>query len=179
MDGEGRLRIGPPARRPHPRRPGHPPQRGDYIAVSITDTGSGIAPENLERIFEPFFTTKVVGRAPGSACPRCSGSPSSPAARSPWRARSAKARPSPSTSRASPPAADAGPATEPEPLAEGHGTCVLVVEDNLDVGAFAQQALSELGFSTVWVMDAQKALAEMERVPFRFEVVFSDVMMPA
>ncbi len=70
------------------------------------------------------------------------------------------------------------PASEPEPLAEGHGTCVLVVEDNLDVGAFAEQALSELGYSTVWVTDAGKALAELERVPFRFEVVFSDVVMP-
>ena len=67
---------------------------------------------------------------------------------------------------------------EPEPLAEGHGTCVLVVEDNIDVGAFAEQALRELGYSTVWVTDATKALAEIERVPFRFEVVFSDVMMP-
>ncbi len=53
-----------------------------------------------------------------------------------------------------------------------------MVEDNLEVGAFAQQALKELGFSTVWATDGEKALAEIERIPFRFEVVFSDVMMP-
>ncbi len=70
------------------------------------------------------------------------------------------------------------PVAEPEALADGHGTCVLVVEDNLDVGAFAQQALRELGYSTVWATDASKALAELERIPFRFEVVFSDVVMP-
>ncbi|WP_156453790.1 response regulator, partial [Methylobacterium sp. CCH5-D2] len=69
-------------------------------------------------------------------------------------------------------------AAEPAPLASGHGTCVLVVEDNPEVGAFAEQALREIGFSTVWATDAERALAEFERVPFRFEVVFSDVVMP-
>ena len=67
---------------------------------------------------------------------------------------------------------------EPEPLAEGHGTCVLVVEDNSTSAPSPTQALRELGYSTVWVTDATKALAEIERVPFRFEVVFSDVVMP-
>ncbi|TXN55386.1 response regulator, partial [Methylobacterium sp. WL18] len=69
-------------------------------------------------------------------------------------------------------------APEPAALADGHGTCVLLVEDNLEVGAFAAQALQELGYSTVWATDAEKALREFERVPFRFEVVFSDVVMP-
>jgi CheY-like chemotaxis protein len=31
---------------------------GDYIAIAVTDTGSGIAPENIEKVFQPFFTTK-------------------------------------------------------------------------------------------------------------------------
>ena len=33
-------------------------QAGDYIEISVTDTGSGIAPENIEKVFQPFFTTK-------------------------------------------------------------------------------------------------------------------------
>ena len=67
---------------------------------------------------------------------------------------------------------------DPEPLADGHGTCVLVVEDNNDVGGFATQTLSELGYGTVWAIDAEAALAELAANPDRFDVVFSDVVMP-
>jgi DNA-binding NtrC family response regulator len=55
---------------------------------------------------------------------------------------------------------------------------VLLVEDNREVGAFATQALAELGYGTVWAMDAEQALAELARTPDRFDVVFTDVVMP-
>ncbi len=55
---------------------------------------------------------------------------------------------------------------------------MLVVEDNLEVGRFCTQILEDLGHSTIWAHNAEEALAEIERVPFRFEAVFSDVVMP-
>jgi CheY-like chemotaxis protein len=58
---------------------------------------------------------------------------------------------------------------EPEPLVDGHGTCVLVV---------AVQTLTDLGYRTVLATNAQEALMELARDADRFDVVFSDVVMP-
>ncbi|BAQ45903.1 MULTISPECIES: hybrid sensor histidine kinase/response regulator [Methylobacterium] len=178
MDGEGHLRIGLRRAGRIPAVRAHPPQRGDYVAVSVSDTGAGIAPDNLERIFEPFFTTKVVGQGTGLGLSQVFGFAKQSGGEIIVESEVGKGTTFTLYLPRVIAVGAAGPVAEPEALADGHGTCVLVVEDNLDVGAFAQQALSELGYSTVWATDAQKALAEIERIPFRFEVVFSDVMMP-
>ncbi|MDF9789636.1 CheY-like chemotaxis protein [Methylorubrum extorquens] len=56
--------------------------------------------------------------------------------------------------------------------------CVLVVEDNVEVGRFCAQILHDLGYGTVLAQSGEAALAEIEAVPFRFDAVFSDVVMP-
>ena len=55
---------------------------------------------------------------------------------------------------------------------------MLVVEDNADVGTFAVQTLADLGYATVLATNATQALAELEADADRFDVVFSDVVMP-
>ncbi len=55
---------------------------------------------------------------------------------------------------------------------------MLVVEDNEEVGAFATQALLELGHTTLLVANALDALAALAANASRFDVVFSDVVMP-
>lgn len=72
----------------------------------------------------------------------------------------------------------AAPTVEPNILVDGHGTRVLVLEDNVDVGGFATESLSKLGYGTVWAADASEALVELERGQSLFHVVFTDVVMP-
>lgn len=54
---------------------------------------------------------------------------------------------------------------ETEPLVDGHGMYVLVIEDNIDVGIFAVQTLADLGCKTVLALNAEEALAELGRMP--------------
>jgi CheY-like chemotaxis protein len=67
---------------------------------------------------------------------------------------------------------------EATPLVEGHGTRVLVVEDNADVGSFAVQSLTDLGYVPLLASNGEQALAELELNADRFDVVFTDVVMP-
>ena len=61
---------------------------------------------------------------------------------------------------------------------DGEGVCVLVVEDNEQVGAFATSALAELGYDTVLTTDGLAALRLLEENCQRYHVIFSDVVMP-
>lgn len=65
MKAEGELTIRVASTDIIPTTRSHPLIRGGFVAISVSDTGSGIAPLNLERIFEPFFTTKNVGQGTG------------------------------------------------------------------------------------------------------------------
>lgn len=48
-------------------------EKGDEIEIAISDTGTGISPDNMEKIFTPFFTTKEVGKGTGLGLPLCYG----------------------------------------------------------------------------------------------------------
>src|SRR5262249_41538840 len=65
MNNEGRLTISVTTVGGLPALRGQFGRSGAFIAISVHDTGTGIAPENLDAIFEPFFTTKEVGKGTG------------------------------------------------------------------------------------------------------------------
>lgn len=70
-------------------------------------------------------------------------------------------------------------AEEAETAGPGADACILVVEDNVEVGVFARAALAELGYRTVLAPDAAHALGELDAAGGdRFDAVFSDVVMP-
>ncbi len=179
MDGEGKLTIvvGPVSGIPGIRL--HPPIAGDFVAVTISDTGRGISPEDMVRIFEPFFTTKGLGQGTGLGLSQVIGF----AKQSDGDIRVESGADGGTTFTLYLPrvAMDGSRTTveEDQPVAiTGDGVCVLVVEDNSSVGEFAVQALRELGYDTILALNADEALAELEKDCKRFHIVFSDVVMP-
>ncbi|WP_425230841.1 ATP-binding protein [Sphingomonas sp.] len=158
---------------------GHAAATGDYVAVTIRDTGSGIPSDDIQRIFEPFFTTKKVGEGTGLGLSQVIGfakqsggdirvesDVGSGTAFTLYLPRAQSER-------------DGLIADDSQTdLPTGEGICVLVVEDNEQVGAFATQALQELGYDSVLAVDGKSALAELNNCRSRFHIVFSDVVMP-
>lgn len=179
MEGEGTLVATVRTTLSIPPRRGHAESPGDYVAVSIADTGAGIAPDWLDRIFEPFFTTKEIGRGTGLGLSQVFGFAKQSGGD--VVVESEESRGAIFTLYL--PRADAKAVVTashiPEPsLADKEGRCVLVVEDNQTVGEFAAQLLEELGYATMWASNAQAALDLIAEKPDRFDAVFSDVVMP-
>ena len=179
MNGEGRLSLVVRSASAIPPVRHHPLRLGDYVALSVADTGAGICPDNLPRIFEPFFTTKPVGKGTGLGLSQVFGfakqSGGDVVVESETGSGSTftiylKAAEAIRASQAKPVAAESF-----APLANAR---VLVVEDNIDVGDFATTMLQDLGYSTTWAPDAQDALELLAKNALDFDVVFTDVVMP-
>jgi two-component system NtrC family sensor kinase len=179
MNGEGRLTIDVNAAAAVPGPAVQPRTPHGFVAVSVQDTGVGIPQEQFTRIFEPFFTTKEVGQGTGLGLSQVFGFAKQSGGEVIVASEVGKGstftlylQRVPGIDRPQRLHADESP-----PLG-GDGMSVLVVEDNIEVGRFAADALTELGYATTLVDNAIDALAELTRDPGAFDVVFSDVMMP-
>ena len=180
MDGEGTLtlRLACGGRLPAVR--GHAAAAGPFAAVSLTDTGSGIAAEQVARIFEPFFTTKEIGKGTGLGLSQVFGF----AKQSGGDVDVESTLGEGTTFTLYLPETDAVASDTPvvsrghEPFQTGDGQCVLVVEDNVEVGRFATQILEDCGYRTTWAANAEEALDRLGPDGSGFDVVFSDVVMP-
>ena len=150
---------------------------GDFVAISINDTGTGISPEHLSQIFEPFFTTKAIGVGTGLGLSQVFGF----AKQSGGDIRVESVLGGGSTftlylPRAARPGEEVTATGVPHQTAMGSG-CLLVVEDNPDVAVSVRETLGVLGYSSVVVSSAEQALAELRHDAERFAAVFSDVVM--
>ncbi|MDB5582280.1 MAG: multi-sensor hybrid histidine kinase [Bradyrhizobium sp.] len=179
MDGAGRLTIGVAAIGSIPGANGSDATAGEHVAISLTDTGTGIAEDKLDHIFEPFFTTKGVGQGTGLGLSQVFGFAKQSGGD--IHVQSELGRGTTFTLYLPRVSAIDGARDEvaaDQPLVDGDGACVLVVEDNADVGTFALLTLKELGYHTVLAADAAAALSELAADSDRFDVVFSDIVMP-
>ena len=156
---------------------------GAFVAISIDDSGRGIEPPTLARIFDPFFTTKPAHQGTGLGLSQVYGFakqshgevdvrsqvgdgtcftlylPRSDAAAMPLEARLGGAASSAEDSMAA-------------------RRSVLLVEDDDDVGQFASTLLSEVGHTVIRAANALEALDLLRAQPERFDLVFTDVIMP-
>ncbi|UQD95925.1 PAS domain S-box protein [Bradyrhizobium japonicum] len=180
MEGEGRLTIAVRKVAGIPSLRAQSARGGDYVAISVADTGSGIAPENIDATFEPFFTTKEVGKGTGLGLSQAFGF----AKQSEGDIAVTSTRGEGATftiylpQAHSPTAEKDAAALTSEAATTGRGYRVLVVEDNDDVGQFSTELLEDLGYVVRRVANANAALGILGENEFAVDLVFSDVIMP-
>jgi signal transduction histidine kinase/ActR/RegA family two-component response regulator len=171
MDGRGSLSI----RLARARTSDAP---GDFVTVAVRDTGCGIPASQIDKIFEPFFTTKPVGRGTGLGLSQVYGfvqqSDGKVTVDSTVGVGTTITLSLPLSSKPIQPKSD-GRAASAESRIRAR---VLVVEDNAQVGEFSSQLLLDLGYETVLAPNAEEALQLVVKEPRRFDIIFSDVVMP-
>ena len=150
------------------------PHAGDYVAISVSDSGVGIPPDVLSRIFDPFFTTKPVGKGTGLGLSQVHGF----AHQAGGTVKVASEIGKGTRITILLPRNDVGPAVAPSHAVDTGGSSgtVLLVEDNPDVANVSASLLEQLGFTVRRVADAEAALSEIERDGI--DMVFTDIVMP-
>jgi PAS domain S-box-containing protein len=149
---------------------------GDFVALTLADTGEGISPENLVKVFEPFFTTKGVGQGTGLGLSQVYG----------FAKQAGGTATLESKLRCGTSITLYLPRSESQTVAPTDGVVevpasgsetILVVEDDPEVAAIGRTLLQELGYQTLLAPDAHHALEVLATVP-TIDLIFSDIMMP-
>jgi PAS domain S-box-containing protein len=150
---------------------------GDYVMLAVSDSGSGMTPEVLERAVEPFFTTKDVGQGSGLGLSMVYGFAKQSGGDLVIDSQEGKG----TTMRLYLPRtrAEIRPVEE-ETATEaprGRGEAVLVVEDDRDVRALTEAMLEDLGYRVLSAEDGRAGLAALEGAP-QIDLLLSDVVLP-
>jgi PAS domain S-box-containing protein len=151
-------------------------QPGDYVAVSVSDTGIGMSPEVVEKAVDPFFTTKPVGEGTGLGLSVIYGF----AKQSRGHLRIYSQVGQGTTVKLYLPRAQQS-AVEPKPVAietpRGQGETILVVEDEATVRSIIADALQDLGYNVLTASDARFAIPVLQSTT-KIDLLVSDVILP-
>lgn len=151
---------------------------GDYLAIAVTDNGSGMLPEIAARAFDPFFTTKGIGKGTGLGLSmihgfaKQSGGDAGITTRAGYGTTVTIYLPRAADSEELP-AKPHAPETPPM----GRGQRILFVEDEPDVRAATAEALLRMGYSPRIARDAEAAL-EILSSHSEIDAMVTDVGLP-
>ena len=154
---------------------------GQYVMISVTDSGTGMPPEVIDRVFDPFFTTKGLSKGTGLGLSQVHGFVKQSGGHvkiysEPGHGTTVKIYlPRLIGAEA---IADAGPpALDPKTAQAKNGEVILVVEDDEKIRFLSVEALRDFGYTCVQAGDASQALAVLAVTP-RIDLLFTDIVMP-
>jgi signal transduction histidine kinase/CheY-like chemotaxis protein len=150
---------------------------GPYVRIRVADTGAGIDPDTLPRIFEPFFTTKEQGKGTGLGLALVYGAvQQSGGAIDVASAPGAGATFTLHLPRVAAMRELAAPAADP--VLQGHGERVLVVEDEPQLRATVRSLLTSGGYQVLEAAEGEEALAAFGAHADAIALVLTDLVMP-
>jgi len=156
---------------------------GTYLVLAVTDTGSGMPPETVERAFDPFFTTKEMGKGTGLGLSMVYGF----VKQSNGHVEIESAPGRGTTVRIFLPRMAAGEARDVTDLdllaarateARGSNETILLAEDDADVRAYVAETLRDLNYRVIEAHDSTEALAVVAQDDVRIDLLLTDVVMP-
>jgi CheY-like chemotaxis protein len=156
----------------------NPVKPGFYVVVRVTDTGTGIPKEILDKIFEPFFTTKEVGKGTGLGLASVLGIVKSHGGFVQVQTAVGKGTTFlvylPALEKAQTGQGD----TEARELRKGHGELILAVDDEASVLSMTKETLETYGYRVVTARDGTEAVAVFTAHRQEIKVVLTDMLMP-
>lgn len=152
---------------------------GQYVIISVTDTGSGMTPEVLDHAFEPFFTTKEPGQGTGLGLSQVYGFVKQSGGHVKIYSEVGEGTSIkmyfPRFAGHAQPAAEEGD----EVLSEGASAeTILVVEDDADLRAYVSDVLRDLNYRVLSAASAQAALTILLQEDQNVHLLLTDVVMP-
>ncbi len=151
-------------------------EAGQYVMLAVTDTGSGMAPDIVDKVFEPFFSTKPEGKGTGLGLSMVYGFVKQSGGHVKIYSEIGQG----TTVKVYLPRSlsdeDREVVVQDGPVVGGNET-VLVVEDDDEVRSIVVETLTDLGYRVLTARDAQAGLTVAESgIPI--DVIFTDVVMP-
>jgi CheY-like chemotaxis protein len=151
---------------------------GEFVRLSVRDTGRGISPEDMPRIFEPFFTTKELGKGTGLGLATVSGIVKESGGRIRVYSESGYG----TTFRIYLPLADAPPApatpSTPSTAPAGAGETILVADDDEPVRRVVALELRRIGYEVLEASTGDEALVRAREHRAPIHVLLADMIMP-